>query len=293
MPQIDRPDGARIYYEVRGQGFPLLLFAPGGINSQVSFWSVSAINPFDYADEFMMIGMDQRNAEHSPAPLEAPTWAQHTADQLAVLDAAGVERALLWGGCIGVAYALRFTKEAPGRVAGAVCQDPVGIAPGVNTRATFFTMFQPSVEAARSGGMQAVVDAALQNPLFVRNNAAGPFAASIAADPSFREQVLALDPAEYERIIRAYDDNLWGAHEPFMSVEESYVKQCPAPLLILPGNDPFHPTAIAHRICHEAPNAVCHDVDCRSPEKIEETKRRIRAFLHAHADETRAQPARR
>src|SRR5215217_1855327 len=151
MPTIDRPDGARIYYEVRGQGFPLLLFAPGGVNSQVSFWSVSAINPFDYADEFQVIGMDQRNAEHSPAPLEAPTWAQHAADQRAVLDAVGVERALLWGGCIGVAYVLRFIQEVPARVAGAVCQDPVGLAAGVNTRATFFAMFEPTIAMARRG----------------------------------------------------------------------------------------------------------------------------------------------
>lgn len=283
MPQISRPDGAQIYYEVKGQGFPLLLFAPGGINSQVSFWSVSAINPFDYADEFRVIGMDQRNAEHSPAPLQAPTWEQHVADQLAVLDAVGVERTLLWGGCIGVAYALRFIQEAPARVAGAVCQDPVGLADGVNTRATFFAMFEPTIEAARGGGMQAVVDAALQNPLFVRNNAAGPFAARIAADAEFRDQVLALEPSEYERIIRAYDDQLWGAYDPFMSVEESSVKQCAAPLLILPGSDPFHPTAISQRICREAPQAVCLDVDCRSQEKVADTKQRIRQFLRAHA----------
>jgi pimeloyl-ACP methyl ester carboxylesterase len=285
MPHVTRPDGAQIYYEVRGSGFPLLLFAPGGINSQVSFWSVSAINPFDYADEFQVIGMDQRNAEHSPAPLEAPTWEKHVGDQLAVLDAVGADRTLLWGGCIGVAYVMRFIKEAPERVAGAVGQDPVGLSEGVNTRATFFAMFQPTVEKAHEASMRAVVDAAVENPLFVRNNAAGPFAARIAADPAFREQVLVLDSAEYERIIRAYDDNLWGAYEPFMSVEESFVKRCPAPLLILPGSDPFHPTAISERICREAPRATCLDVDCRSPEKKEATKRRIREFLHACAKE--------
>ena len=227
--------------------------------------------------------MAQRNAEHPPAPREAPTWEEHAADQRAVLDAVGVERAHLWGGCIGVAYALRFIQEAPGRVAAAVCQDPVGLAEGVNTRDTFFAMFRPTVEAARSGGMRAVVDAARENPLFVRNNAAGPFAARIAADPTFCEQVLALDPAEYERIIRTYDDQLWGAHLPFMSVEESFVRECPAPLLILPGNDPFHPTAISHRICREAPRATCLDVDCRSPEKREATKQRIREFLREHS----------
>lgn len=283
MPLLDRPDGARISYETRGRGFPLLLFAPGGINSQVSLWSVSAINPFDFADEFLVIGMDQRNAEKSPAPLEAPTWEQIAADQRAVLDAVGVERALLWGGCIGVASCLRFTMEAPERVAGAVCQDPVGLVEGFNSRATFSAMFQPSIETARAGGLRAVVDAALANPLFVRNNAAGPFAARIATDAEFREQALALEPAAYEQILRDYDARLWGAYQPFISVPESFVGQFPAPLLILPGSDQFHPTVIAERICREAPDATCLAVDCRSPEKLGQTKETIRAFLRSHA----------
>lgn len=283
MPYVDRPDGARIYYEIRGSGFPLLLFAPGGINSQVSFWSVSAINPFDYADEFQVIGMDQRNAEKSPGPLAAPTWAIHAADQRAVLDAAGVTRTLLWGGCIGVGYLMRFIKEAPERVAGAVGQDPVGFAEGVNTRATFFAMFEPTVKLAQSEGMAAVVAAAVKQPLFVRNNAAGPFAARLAAEPAFREEFQKLSPDEYAKLIHAYDDQMWGAEQPFMSVDEAFVKSCPAPLLILPGHDPFHPTPISERICREAPNAHCLDVDCREPQKIEATKRTIREFLHQHA----------
>lgn len=283
MPHVERPDGARIYYEVRGQGFPLLLLAPGAINSQVSFWRISAIDPFEYADEFTLIAMDQRHAEKSPAPLAAPTWEQHAADQLAVLDAIGVERALVWGGCIGVAFVLRLLKDAPTRIVAGVGQDVVGYSESVNDRATFFAMFAPTIEAARQGGMQAVVDAALQNPTFMANNTAGPFAARIAADPVFREQVLALDPAGYERLIHAYDDQLWGARVPYMSVEESFVPTIEAPLLILPGTDAFHPTALAERLCREARNATCLPADCRSPEKIEQTKRRIRAFLREHA----------
>ena len=280
MPQIERPDGARIYYEVEGSGFPLLLFAPGGVNSQVSFWKgVSAINPFEYADEFMVIGMNQRHAADSPAPAEAPTWEMTAADQRAVLDAVGVQRTLLWGGCIGVGYVLRFIHDAPERVAGAVGQDPVGLVEGFNSRDTFWAMFRPAAEAAENGGMRAVVDAAVSNPLFVRNNAAGPFAARIATDPAFREEIAAMDPAGYVRLLHAWDDNMWGGHGAFMSVPESFVPTCPAPLLILPGSDPFHPTATSQRICREAPDATCLDVDCRSPEKIAATKQTIRGFL--------------
>jgi pimeloyl-ACP methyl ester carboxylesterase len=282
MSHIERPDGARIYYEVQGEGYPLLLFAPGAINSQVSFWGRSAINPYDFANEYMIIGMNQRHAEKSPAPLAAPTWEMHAADQRAVLDAVGVERCHLWGGCIGVAYNLKFIQENPGRVTAAVCQDVVGLVAGVNTRATFFAMFEPTVEAARRGGMAAVVAAALENPTFMANNTAGPFAARIASDERFRDEVLALDPTEYERIIRAYDDQMWGAHGAYMSVEEAFVRECLAPLLVLPGRDEFHPTELAQRLCREAPRATCLAPDCRSPEKIEATKETIRRFLREH-----------
>ena len=283
MPHVERPDGARIYYEVHGSGFPLLLFAPGGINSQVSFWSRSIINPLEFADEFMVIGMDQRNAEHSPAPLKAPTWEETAADQRAVLEAEGVKRTLLYGGCIGVAYVLRFISEAPHMVAAAGGQDPVGFAEGVNTRATFFAMMEPTIELARKSGVRAVVDSAVSNPVFVMNNSGGPFAARIAADEPFRKEVLALSTDDYVRLITEYDNGLWARHIPFCSVEESFVARCPAPLFIIPGNDPFHPTAVSQRICREAPAATCLDVDCRSPEKLEDTKRRLREFFREHA----------
>lgn len=283
MPRIERPDGTQITYEVRGQGFPLLLFAPGAINSQIGFWERSAINPFEYADEFMVIGMNQRNATDSPGPLAAPTWAIHAADQRAVLDAVGVDRTLLWGGCIGVGYALRFCMEAPERTVAAVGQDPVGYFAGVNTPATFYAMMEPTVTLAQESGMQAVVEAAQRLPLFVMNNAAGPFAARIAADPAFRAAVLALTPAEYEQIIRAYNEQMWGAHVPYMSVEASFVRTCPTPLLILPGRDEFHPTPLAQQLCREAPHATCLAPECRDPENLDNTKARIRTFLREHA----------
>lgn len=280
MPAVERPDGATIYYEVRGSGFPLLLFAPGGINSQVDFWR--PWNPFDLADEFMVIGMNQRNAMKSPAPLEAPTWEKTAADQLAVLDAVGVERTLLWGGCIGVAYILRLIQEAPERVVAAVGQNPVGFVEGLNSRDTFFAMMKPTVAAARAGGMRAVVDAAMANPVFVANNAAGPFAARIHDDEAFREQVLAMDPADYERLIREYDDRLWGAKMPYCSVDADFVPTVETPLLLLPGDDPFHPTAIGERICREAQDARCLPRSAWEPENQAATLQTIREFLRSH-----------
>ena len=44
MPFLDRPDG-RIHYRVWGSGFPVLLFAPGGLRSRMEMWSSPAGGP--------------------------------------------------------------------------------------------------------------------------------------------------------------------------------------------------------------------------------------------------------
>ena len=69
MPHVER-GGASIYYEVHGTagGAPLLLLAPGGLNSSIAFWGRMPLNPLGaFADEFQLIVMDQRNAGHDRA----------------------------------------------------------------------------------------------------------------------------------------------------------------------------------------------------------------------------------
>ena len=284
MPTISRPDGAAIYYEVHGEGFPLLLFAPGGVNSQVEFWQRSAINPIkEFSNEFMVIGMDQRNAGRSHAPLSPVSYELTVTDQLAVLDDAGVEKALVMGGCIGVAYALRIAKEAPERIVAAVCQDPVGL-DQTNSIDVFMAMFKPTIELARTKGVPAVVESAVANPMFVMNNEAGPFAQRLHDDAAFREEALRLSADEYVALIDGYAAGVWPDSPPFMSVPESWIPECRAALLVLPGSDPFHPTSVAQRLCELAPRARCLDVDCRSnTKKLPGTIDTVREFLREQA----------
>jgi pimeloyl-ACP methyl ester carboxylesterase len=80
MPVFTRPD-AEIYYEVHGSGFPLLLFAPGGLRSQLDYWRQSPSNPgaappwmnpmADLTGRFTVVGMDQRNAGKSRGKVTA------------------------------------------------------------------------------------------------------------------------------------------------------------------------------------------------------------------------------
>ena len=44
MPTLSIPDG-EVYYEVHGTGYPLMIFAPGGLRSELSFWRHSPSNP--------------------------------------------------------------------------------------------------------------------------------------------------------------------------------------------------------------------------------------------------------
>ena len=41
MATFERDD-VSLYYETHGDGFPVLLFAPGGMRSAVSFWRENA-----------------------------------------------------------------------------------------------------------------------------------------------------------------------------------------------------------------------------------------------------------
>jgi pimeloyl-ACP methyl ester carboxylesterase len=128
MPHVERPDGARIYYEVHGQGPPLLLFAPGGVSSQIGMWAHSALNPFDFSDEFTVIGMDQRNAGSSRgAVTETHGWHTYAGDHLALMDHLGHRRFHVMGGCIGATYCLTLCELAPERIGAAVLQNPIGL----------------------------------------------------------------------------------------------------------------------------------------------------------------------
>ena len=78
MPMLKRPDG-EIYYQEYGQGYPILLFAPGGMRSRSDNWHSPADGPprnfsdwtQSLVDGYRVIAMDQRNAGRSRTAIEA------------------------------------------------------------------------------------------------------------------------------------------------------------------------------------------------------------------------------
>jgi pimeloyl-ACP methyl ester carboxylesterase len=214
MPRFEH-HGASIYYEEFGQGFPILTFAPAGLQSVIEVWnSPSApVNPLtEFAPTFRVIAMDQRNAGgRSRAPITAQDgWHSYTADHLALLDHLGIDQCHLYGQCIGGSFIMSLLKAQPQRVACAVLAQPIG-----------------RVEAALPGRT-------------ARFNA---WAESLQDHPEATEQVL-----------DAFYRNLYGPGFVY-SVDRSFASSCQTPCLILAGNDAAHPFAIAEELAQLLPNA--------------------------------------
>jgi pimeloyl-ACP methyl ester carboxylesterase len=130
MPMFERGN-VSLYYEEYGSGYPILLFAPGGMKSSIEFWHRSPFDPTaELASDFRVIAMDQRNAGRSRAPLSrSDGWETYAGDHLALLDHLGIQRCHLMGGCIGSTYSFGVIKAAPARVSAAVLQNPIGLSP--------------------------------------------------------------------------------------------------------------------------------------------------------------------
>ena len=147
IPVFER-DNIRIYYEVHGEGFPVLLLAPGGMRSAIPIWENVPYNPIErLAPHYQVIAMDQRNAGRSTAPIAATDgWRDYTDDQVALLDHLGVDRFHAAGMCIGGSFIMGLVEAVPERIASAVMLQPIGFD---DNRQTFADLFDGWSEALK------------------------------------------------------------------------------------------------------------------------------------------------
>jgi len=115
-------DGAHIAWRTLGEGPPDILSAPGFVSHLDMRYRVRPVVRLDteLARHARLISFDKRGVGLSDRVSEPPALEQTVADMLAVLDAAGSERALLWGVSeSGPACAL-FAATHPERTLGLV-----------------------------------------------------------------------------------------------------------------------------------------------------------------------------
>ena len=245
MPYLARP-GGKLYYEVHGTGYPVLLLAPGFLSSRIERWATNPAKPGvaqDWLDpvpalldRFMLIALDVRNAGRSRVRL-GPTddWDTYTDDFLALTDQLGVDRFHAFGACIGVSFALAVAQRRPRAVTALVLQNPIGLS-DVN-RAALDTEFDR-------------------------------WAREVADWPE-------IDPA----LLAGFHDRMFGGDFIF-SVTRQFVRGCAIPMLLMPGDDLVHAANVSEDLA-KAPN-----VEVLQPWKgvalRERAMQRVRDFLLRH-----------
>jgi pimeloyl-ACP methyl ester carboxylesterase len=237
MTVLER-NGARIHYEVEGDGYPVFALAPGGLRSANAIWATAPWNPrAALAGEYRVIGMDQRNAGSSFAPITADDgWSTYLADQLAVLDDLGVERCHLIGMCIGGPFVAGLLKAAPDRFSAAVMLQPVGID---GNRSTFYDL-----------------------------------------SDGWRDEVAGIHPEATEDDFRTFRANMWDG-EFVLTATRDEIAACPTPLLVMMGNDQYHPQSTSREIAQLAPNATLVE-RWKDDELLAATNATITSFLRGH-----------
>lgn len=239
MPFVEL-DERRIYYEVHGDGFPILCFAPGGMRSSLPYWQNMPWDPVQtLAAEFAVILMDQRNAGRSRAPVTAEDgWHSYTADQLMLLDALKIERCHLLGACIGGSFILRLLQAAPERFASAVLAQPIG-ASGDN-RQTFANLFDGWVEEVA-------------------------------------ERFPDMSDADWA----TFGQRMFGGDFVY-SVSDDLVRRLETPMLVLMGNDVYHPQATSREIAALAPHVTLIEQWKAPEDAVRSAREQTVAFFREH-----------
>jgi pimeloyl-ACP methyl ester carboxylesterase len=101
----------RCYYEVTGQGDPLLLVPGLGVTASV--WDPVAP---ELAEHFTLILVDNRGIGRSQAKRQPTTLSDYTADLIELLDLLQVERTHVLGLSLGGVIAQRLAVDHPSRV---------------------------------------------------------------------------------------------------------------------------------------------------------------------------------
>jgi len=193
------PDGQRIYFEVSGEGCPVVLVAGG-----------SGMDHRQWEDVFPSLAATFRTVRYDPRGLgrsDVPTAPYSDADDVtALLDDLGIEKAAFIGVSSAGGFVLEYSLEAPGRSLALLVSAP--FVPGFHfsdDMAVRVTRFG----AAAQKGREPFLDAMLTDPYFfpsplrpeirarVRANMGENYDKASTLDPNLEE---ALDPPLIERL---------------------------------------------------------------------------------------------
>jgi 3-oxoadipate enol-lactonase/4-carboxymuconolactone decarboxylase len=142
VPYAQIEDGVRLYYELTGpEDAPVIVQLGGGLFGRHNFGLVN----HGFREKYRLLSFDARGYGASDHPREAYTIEGWAADAAALLDAVGLEQALVHGTSMGGMIAIAFTASYPEKTI-AACADVAFAKPDLYRR-TLFRVWRRMAEA--------------------------------------------------------------------------------------------------------------------------------------------------
>lgn len=101
----------KIFYDSYGEGTPIVFLHPWSTNGYIWYYQI-----FPFARTNKVVVVDHRGHGRSDKPANGYSIQEHASDVRAVLDAAGIAKAILVGNSIGGMIAMQFNLDNPDRV---------------------------------------------------------------------------------------------------------------------------------------------------------------------------------
>jgi pimeloyl-ACP methyl ester carboxylesterase len=146
MPKVRTPDGAEIFYEVRGTG-PINLALAHGWGGVGGLWY--QVTRHLEGQQFCSWLIDSRGHGRSPPPASGYEYDDFASDILAVADHAGAERFIPVGFSLGGKVTLYLTAKHPSRVPALILVAPVGPGPAPLSLETRRELYQGASDWTR------------------------------------------------------------------------------------------------------------------------------------------------
>jgi 3-oxoadipate enol-lactonase len=259
-------NGANIYYESHGSGFPLVFAYGLGGNTGMWAGQVAAMS-----QRYRFIIWDPRGHGKSDSPPRPEQYGmQISAEDLrGLLDHLEIDWAYVGGLSMGGGIATRFAIAYPERVAALMIIDSAS-ASGVPMSAAMRIMREKTIELCETQGMEEVADYAIEtNPNLKTQAEASP-----EARTNLRRMFLALNRTGYANTIRAM------LKTDFPTERLAEIK---APTLVMVGEkDPaLEPARLTHSKIPGAQLVIIPDAGHLSNlDQPEEFNQHILTFLH-------------
>lgn len=263
-------NGIDTHYEIRGDGPPVLMCAPGGFDADSRKWDTQGIySKLRFLDElprhFKCIVFDRRDTGRSGGRVEALTWADYAHHAKGLMDHLDIESAHIMGGCMGCTVATAFGAAYPEATRSLVLFWPVG---GAKYRINGHMRFAQHLVYAQQNGLQAVADLARQEgKAFGKDPRVGPWVSVLQTDEAFVERYVKLDLEEYKLIVGGMARTLLD-RDTAPGAEPEQLLRLDIPALVIPGADDSHATSAARYLEECIPGAQYWNVavDEQTPE---------------------------